>query len=66
MLQGLRNLNVLVIGDAIVDEYHFVEPLGQSTKGANLSVRFGSQEQFAGALWQWLIILQVLLRTSPL
>lgn len=48
MLQGLKNLNVLVIGDAIVDEYHYVETLGQSSKGANLAVRFASKEQFAG------------------
>ncbi len=47
-LQGLKNLNVLVVGDAIVDEYHYVDPLGQSSKGANLAVKFGSQEQFAG------------------
>jgi len=48
MLQGLENLNVLVVGDAIVDEYHYVEPLGQSSKGANLAVKFNSKEQFAG------------------
>ncbi len=48
MLQGLRNLNVLVVGDAIVDEYHYVEVLGQSSKGANLAVKFNSKEQFAG------------------
>ena len=48
MLRSLENLNVLVVGDAIVDEYHYVEPLGQSGKGINLSVRFSSQEQFAG------------------
>jgi rfaE bifunctional protein nucleotidyltransferase chain/domain len=48
MLQGLKNLNVLVIGDAIVDEYHYVDPLGQSSKGANLAVKFNSKEQFAG------------------
>ena len=47
-LQGLENLNVLVVGDAIVDEYHYVEPLGQSSKGANLAVKFVSKEQFAG------------------
>ena len=47
-LQGLKNLNVLVVGDAIVDEYHYVDPLGQSSKGANLAVKFGSKEQFAG------------------
>jgi rfaE bifunctional protein nucleotidyltransferase chain/domain len=48
MLQGLGSLNVLVVGDAIVDEYHYVYPLGQSSKGANLSVKFDSKEQFAG------------------
>ena len=48
MLRSLENLNVLVVGDAIVDEYHYVEPLGQSSKGMNLSVKFSSQEQFAG------------------
>jgi len=47
-LQGLKNLNVLVIGDAILDEYHYVDTLGQSSKGANLSVKFNSKEQFAG------------------
>ena len=66
MLQGLGSLNVMVIGDAIVDEYHYVEPLGQSSKGANLAVRFGSQEQFAEARWQLPIILPVLLGMSPL
>jgi len=48
MLQGLENLNVLVVGDTIVDEYHYVDPLGQSSKGANLAVKFVSKEQFAG------------------
>jgi rfaE bifunctional protein nucleotidyltransferase chain/domain len=47
-LRSLENLNVLVIGDAIVDEYHYAEPLGQSSKGANLAVKFCSEEQFAG------------------
>ena len=47
-LQGLKNLNVLVVGDAIVDEYHYVDTLGQSSKGANLSVKFNSKEKFAG------------------
>jgi rfaE bifunctional protein nucleotidyltransferase chain/domain len=48
LLRSLGNLNVLVVGDAIVDEYHYVEPLGQSGKGDNLSVKFNTQEQFAG------------------
>jgi rfaE bifunctional protein nucleotidyltransferase chain/domain len=48
LIQSLKKMNVLVIGDAIVDEYHYVEVLGKSSKGANLAVKFGSQEQFAG------------------
>lgn len=48
MLRSLESLNVLVVGDAIVDEYHYVEALGQSGKGMNMSVKFSSQEQFAG------------------
>lgn len=48
MLQAMGRLNVLVVGDAIVDEYHYVDPLGQSSKGANLAVKFNSKEQFAG------------------
>ena len=48
MLQTLGSLNVLVVGDAIVDEYHYVDPMGQSSKGANLAVKFNSKEQFAG------------------
>jgi rfaE bifunctional protein nucleotidyltransferase chain/domain len=48
MLHALGNMKVLVVGDAIVDEYHYVDPLGQSSKGANLAVKFGSKEQFAG------------------
>ena len=48
MFESLKDKNVLVIGDAIVDEYHYVEPLGQSSKGANLAVKFDSKEQFAG------------------
>jgi rfaE bifunctional protein nucleotidyltransferase chain/domain len=48
VVQGLKNLNVLVVGDAIVDEYHYVDQLGQSSKGANLAVKFNSKEQFSG------------------
>jgi rfaE bifunctional protein nucleotidyltransferase chain/domain len=48
MLQSLGNLSVLVVGDAIVDEYHYVEQLGQSSKGANMSVKFADKEKFAG------------------
>lgn len=47
-LKSLANKKVLVFGDAIIDQYHYVEMLGHTGKGNSLAVRFGSEEQFAG------------------
>jgi rfaE bifunctional protein kinase chain/domain/rfaE bifunctional protein nucleotidyltransferase chain/domain len=48
MIDSLADLKVLVIGDVIVDEYHYVSLLGQTGKGNVLSVEYESEEQFAG------------------
>lgn len=48
MIQSLSGLRVLVVGDTIVDEYHYTAPLGQTGKGNILAVRYESEEQFAG------------------
>lgn len=45
---GLSDLKVLVIGDAIIDEYQYVEPLGQSGKGVHLSARLLEKEVYLG------------------
>jgi bifunctional ADP-heptose synthase (sugar kinase/adenylyltransferase) len=47
-IKDLSRLNVLVIGDAIIDEYHYSNPLGPSGKGSHLSVQYVKSEQFAG------------------
>lgn len=48
-VQELSRLKVLVVGDAIIDQYHYVKPLGQSGKNnLALSVSYNSEEQFAG------------------
>ena len=47
-LRSLHSLKVLVIGDAIIDEYHYTTPLGHPGKGGGLAVSFESAEQFAG------------------
>ena len=47
-IDGLSELNVLVIGDAIVDQYHYVSTLGQTGKGNVLAVKYDNEEQFAG------------------
>jgi rfaE bifunctional protein kinase chain/domain/rfaE bifunctional protein nucleotidyltransferase chain/domain len=48
MISSLDSLNVLVVGDAIIDQYHYSTPLGQTGKGNILAVRYDSEEQFAG------------------
>lgn len=48
IVESLENLNVLVVGDAIIDQYHFVSPLGQTGKGNVLAVRYDTEEQFTG------------------
>lgn len=47
-IASLADLKVLVVGDAIVDQYHYTVPLGQTGKGNVFAVRYESEEQFAG------------------
>ncbi len=48
LLRSLKNLKVLVIGDAIVDEYSYCEPLGKSSAGPLVVHKYLSTERFAG------------------
>jgi rfaE bifunctional protein nucleotidyltransferase chain/domain len=47
-LEMLQSLKVLVIGDAIVDEYQYVEALGRPSKEAIVATQFMEREVFAG------------------
>ncbi|MBS3964054.1 MAG: adenylyltransferase/cytidyltransferase family protein [Methylomonas sp.] len=47
-MKGLKDLNVLVVGEAIVDEYHYTSPLGQTGKGNVFAVKYNDYERFAG------------------
>jgi len=47
-ISTLSNLNVLVIGDSIIDQYHYSSPMGQAGKSNILAVRYESDEEFAG------------------
>lgn len=47
-LEALAELKVLVIGDAIIDEYQFAEPMGQSGKGLHMVARCQGREIFLG------------------
>ena len=48
IMNSISGLNVLVIGEAIIDEYHYCSPLGQAGKGNFQSVLYDTEERFAG------------------
>ena len=47
-IDSFKDKTVMIIGDAIVDEYNYVEPLGQTGKGNILSVNHLYTEKYAG------------------
>ena len=47
-LHLLKNLKVLVLGDAIIDQYHYCTPMGKSSKEHLIANRYTSEESFAG------------------
>ena len=47
-LEKMSELNVLVIGDTILDEYQYVEAIGKSSKDPVITVKYQSQDVFAG------------------
>jgi len=49
-LDQLRRLNVLVIGDTILDEYHFCSAIGKSSKDPTLALKYEHRDFFAGGI----------------
>jgi rfaE bifunctional protein nucleotidyltransferase chain/domain len=47
-LKGLEDIKVLVIGDIIIDEYHYCVGLGKSQKDNIIATKFINEEIFAG------------------
>jgi rfaE bifunctional protein kinase chain/domain/rfaE bifunctional protein nucleotidyltransferase chain/domain len=47
-LERLRDLRVLVVGEAILDEYIYCDQMGKSAKEPVLAMRYNSAETFAG------------------
>ncbi|MDC0335734.1 PfkB family carbohydrate kinase [Pseudodesulfovibrio sp.] len=50
VLDDMSNLKVLVIGDAIMDEYNYGEAMGKSSKEPVLALKFESTDMFAGGV----------------
>ncbi|MDD5465388.1 MAG: PfkB family carbohydrate kinase [Candidatus Omnitrophica bacterium] len=49
-LKALENLKVLVIGDIIIDEYHYCSGMGKSAKDNIIATKFSNAEVFAGGV----------------
>ncbi|MBN1788054.1 MAG: adenylyltransferase/cytidyltransferase family protein [Sedimentisphaerales bacterium] len=49
-LEALNDLKVLVIGDTIIDQYHYCTPMGKSSKEHLVANRYVSEESFAGGV----------------
>ena len=47
-LRSLSDLRVLVVGEAILDQYCYCLPMGKSPKETIVSTRYASEEHFAG------------------
>jgi len=47
-LYSLKKLKVLVVGDTIIDQYHYCMPMGKSSKEPIVANRYMSEESFAG------------------
>ena len=48
ILDNINKLNILVIGDVIIDDYHYCEAIGKSSKDPILALRYESHDIFAG------------------
>lgn len=50
-LSRVKDFRVLLVGDAIMDEYRYVKPIGKAVKEAALSAIAGKAEIFRGGVW---------------
>jgi rfaE bifunctional protein nucleotidyltransferase chain/domain len=48
LIQSFSDLDVLVVGEAILDQYCYCHPMGKAAKDTNLAARYVSDEDFAG------------------
>ena len=49
-MRKFQNLKVLVIGDIIIDRYHFCETLGKSPKEDLITVKNKNSETYGGGI----------------
>lgn len=50
LIESVKDMRVVVIGDTIIDEYKYVTPLGKPSKENIIAVQFKNSETFAGGV----------------
>ena len=50
LIESIKDCKVLLVGDTIIDEYHYVTPLAQSAKEHLIPVKYRNKEHFAGGV----------------
>jgi len=50
LLRKMQELKVLVIGDTIIDDYHYCNAIGKSSKEPTLALKYQSSDKFAGGI----------------
>ena len=50
ILEKFKGIKTIIIGDTIIDEYHFTIPKGRATKDPILSVEYVNHETYAGGI----------------
>jgi rfaE bifunctional protein nucleotidyltransferase chain/domain len=51
LIERVRDYKVLIVGDAIIDEYQYVLPMGKTPKENMIATRFQDRELFAGGVF---------------
>ena len=50
LIERVADYRVLFVGSTIIDEYHYVDPLGKSPKENLIATQFVGREEFAGGV----------------
>lgn len=51
LIDSVKDLSVLIVGDAIIDEYQYVLPMGKPPKENMIATRYQDFERFAGGVF---------------
>lgn len=51
VVDSVKDMKVLMVGDAIIDEYQYVLPMGKAAKENMIATRYQDVEQFAGGIF---------------